>query len=247
MPVKPRTLWGKTEFQKLTPSSKLLYLRFATDPTISVLGVILLDLEVLEATLKLSQPTIRECTKELRQSKFLHFYKNGNDVYVVVLDHFNSIPKSDTSLLKIEKDIKRLPQILVKQLEEFGIHYDAKVVKFKEPTEQEVRDYALSLGYLINAQEFITYYRKKGIEKGKKGMWYNSQGKQVKDWKATLRRVWCKDNKKLERRDDAPEGYEYFFVIHNGDCIAPEKWRNGKPHHSNLIIKTKLEKKYTGR
>jgi hypothetical protein len=64
------------------------------------------------------------------------------------------------------------------------------------PTPEEVREYAESIGYEIDADYFCDYYNEVG--------WVKKNGKAVKDWKATLRN-WKRSEKKKEEEKQADD------------------------------------------
>lgn len=99
---------------------------------------------------------------------------------------------------------------------------------FTPPTPDEVAAHALSKGHVVNGHTFVDYYASND--------WYNKNNKKVRNWKATLERVWCREENKLELVDGAPKGFEYFHItLDNGDRISPESWKNDKPTHSNFL------------
>ena len=247
MSVKLNKLWGTSRFTKLTTNSKFLYLYLTTHNNLTVVGVlsIPMSLMVLETGLELED--IRASAKELIDSKYIHVEGISGNVYFIVPEHFNTIPKSDSSIMKIKKELTSLPEGLVKLLRGLNISTDRKVVKFIEPTTEEIMEYALSQGHKIDAKVFVEYYRGKGKEFGKDGQWLNFKGKPVRDWKATLRNVWFKDENKIKTVDGAPKGFESFYIDFEGKQVFPESWRNGKPHSKNMIVNKALQREYEKR
>ena len=104
MAVKVSKLWSNNNFLKLTNGSKLLYIYLATNPSIMMTGVLNVNLEMLTVQLNLSLKEIRESTQELVKSKFVSVKKIDN-LYFIVKAHFDSVPKSDTSVLKLNKEL----------------------------------------------------------------------------------------------------------------------------------------------
>jgi hypothetical protein len=250
MAVKISKLWSNKSFLKLTNDSKLFYIYLATAPNISSVGVVSLSVEgmaIVKIQTGLSIETIRKSSEELVDAELIHIKRYDEDLYFVVKAHFDSIPKSDTSVLKVTKDLELLPKGLVKYLDTIGINVSRKAVVFQEPTEQEVMDYALSQGYKIDAAAVIAFYRGKAVAYGKEGLWLDSRGKQVKDWKAKLRVVWFKDENKLKTVDGAPKGFESFYINFEGNQVFPESWKDGKPHSKNIAIKKALQAEYEKR
>lgn len=66
---------------------------------------------------------------------------------------------------------------------------DGAKARFRKPTVEEIRDYAESIGYRLDADYFFDYYERAGWKYGK-------NQKPVKDWKACVR-LW--------KRKDAPK------------------------------------------
>lgn len=246
MPVLLAKLWGDTKFQKLSPNSKLVYIYLAYEPSISIVGVVRPNINILPNILNIPIEGIKEGVRELKTKKYIHVskYEDG-EVYFVVLDHFNTIIKSDASVTRINKALSGYPTKLVEYLETVGIKSDVKVVTFSPPTPEEVSKFALSGGYLINGGKLVDFYKSMGEKyKPGSGLWYNSYGKVVKDWKATMRKVWFKPENKLKAVKGSPKGFEFFFVMHKDNMVVPEKWKNGKPWHSNIMLKVELEKEF---
>lgn len=246
MAVKVSKLWGKNSFIKLTNNSKLLYIYLATNPSIMSVGVIGLNIDMVKVQLGLSLEEVRESTTELMDAKFIGV-KKYDELYFVVKAHFDSIPKSDTSVMRINKELNSLPEGLVKYLASMGISTSRKVVTFNEPTSKEVMDYALSQGYQVDAEAFIGFYRGKAEAYGKKGLWVDGRGKQVKDWKAKLRVVWFKDENKLKVVDGAPKGFESFYIDFEGKQVFPESWKDGTPRSKNIAVDRALKREYEER
>lgn len=247
MAVKIGKLWSNSKFSSLSNNSKLFYIYLSTSPSINSVGVCSLDIKVVSIQLDLSVDDLRTSMLELVEKDFILCDNISGELYFTVLGHFNTVPKSDTAVLKVKNDLDSLPAKLVKKLNSKGITVDRKVIKFTEPTEEEVMDYALSQGYKIDAAAVIEYYRSKARQYGKVGLWVDSRGKQVKDWKAKLRVVWFKDEHKLKTVDGAPKGYEHFFINFEGKLVFPESWKNGKPFSKNIAVNKKLQEEYEKR
>lgn len=247
MAVKIGKLWSNNTFLKLTNNSKLLYIYLASNPSISSVGVLSLNLEIAKVQLSMTVDEIREATRELRDSKLVGVKSYDNELFFIIKAHFTSMPKSDTTVLKVTKDLELLPAGLVKYLASLGITTDRKAVVFKEPTAEEIMEFALAQGYQIDADAVIQFYRGKAAAFGKQGLWLDSRGKQVKDWKAKLRVVWFKDENKLKVIDGAPKGFESFYINFEGKQVFPESWKDGKPHSRNIAVKNALIKEYEKR
>ena len=247
MAVKISKLWSDNNFINLTRDSKLFYVYLITNPSILTVGVLSLNLSLMGVQLGMDIKDIREATKELRDSGYIRVDKYGDTVYFIVPAHFSTVPKSDSSVLKINKELQLLPEGLVRLLDSLGINTSRKVVRFKEPTSKEVMDYALELGYKVNADEFISFYRGKAEAYGKKGLWIDGRGKQVKDWRAKLRTVWCRDENKLKTVDGAPKGFESFYIEFEGKSVFPEVWKDGRPYSKNMVVNKALNREYEKR
>lgn len=246
MAVKISKLWSNNRFLNLTNNSKLFYIYLATNPNIMTVGVVSLNLDMLTVQLGLTKDEVREASKQLVDAGLIAI-KKYDELYFIVKAHFDSVPKSDTTVLKINKELDLLPSKLVKFLDSININTSRKAVVFNEPTPDEIMKYALSYGYQINAKAVIDFYRSKAKAYGKEGLWLDSRGKQVKDWKAKLRVVWFKDENKLKVVDGAPKGFESFYIDFEGQQVFPESWKDGKPHSKNIAIKKALQKEYEKR
>ena len=114
---------------------------------------------------------------------------------------------------------------------------------FEAPTPEEVEDYGLSRGYIINGKEFVSFYEDNAKRLGRKG-WYDGRGKQVKDWKAKIRKVWVRRAEKLEPVEGAPEGYEYFVARDGGRIVKATRWKDGKPYGNGIVEDKVLQREF---
>lgn len=244
MGVKVSKLWGNNKFNNLTNNSKLFYIYLITNTSINSVGVLCLNMIVVSAQLNLDVEIIRKSTKELISKGYLYVKKYNESIYFIVPAHFNTLAKSDSSILKITKDLDSLPEKLVIFLDEHNINVKGKVRVFVKPTVKEVLDFSIQNGHNVNAENFINYYQNEADKRGRSDVWINSRGKVVRDWKATLRNVWFKDENKLKECKGAPKGYEYFNVEKDGQIILPDGWRKGKPYSKNFINNRMLIKKF---
>jgi len=247
MAVNVSKLWSDNTFLRFSNNSKLLYIYLATNPNIMTVGVISLNLDLVVLQLGLSVQDIRNATTELVSNRYIEVKKFEGELYFVVPKHFNTVPKSDTTVMKINKELDTLPKGLVKFLDSIGISTNRKVVIFNEPSPEEVMDYSLSQGYKVDADAFINFYRSKAKAYGKEGLWIDGRGKQVKDWKSKLRVVWFKDEHKLKTVDGAPKGFESFYIDFEGKQVFPESWKNGLPHSRNIAVDRQLKNEYEKR
>ena len=247
MSVKISKLWNDTKFQNLTNDSKLLYIYLATNPNIMSVGVINLNIDLATLQLNSNIDIIRGSTKELVESGYIKVYKYDNCLYFVVIDHFNTLPKADSTVAKINRELKTLPDNLVKNLDSLGIKTNRKVVDFEIPSEEDILDFAASKGYIVDAKQFSQFYLDQGKKFGKEGQWVDSKGKQVKDWRAKLRLVWFRDENKLKEVKGAPKGFEFFHITFDGKSAYPDYWKDGKPFSKNFVVTKELQKEYERR
>jgi len=247
MAVNVSKLWSDNKFLKISNNSKLLYIYLATNPNINAVGVISLNLNLVMLQLNLSLEEIREASAELVSIEYLYVKKVVEELYFIIPKHFNTVPKGDTAVLKVNKDLESLPESIVTFLCSIGISSDRKVITFKEPTPEEIMDYALSQGYRVDADACISFYRSKAKAYGKEGLWVDGRGKQVKDWKSKLRVVWFKDENKLKTVDGAPKGFESFYINFEGQQVFPEAWKDGRPYSKNMVVNKALQREYERR
>lgn len=247
MSAKVDKLWKDSWFQTQSSVTKLLYLYLVTNPNLNTVGVFSPNLQVVCIEVGCSLDELRESVKILMDKKLIYVKSYDKVVYFIVPVHFSAIPKAESSVAKVQKVLKTLPEPLVIFLESIGITVNSKVKVLVKPTSQEVTEYGLSLGHLISGDTFIDYYEQQSERYGKKGLWVDGRGTEVRDWKAKLRKIWLKDENKIKGFDDAPKGYEYFHLIENGVPIMPDGWRSGKPWSKNLTTDIMLKREYERR
>jgi hypothetical protein len=187
---------------------------------------------------------LRSCTKVLQENKKVYVKDFNGVVYFILPEHFNSIPKSESTVSKVNKELKSLPEALVSFLDSIGVSVNSKVKEFKKPEPEEIKAYGLSLGHLINPETFINYYEEQSVRYGKNGKWVDGRGTEVRDWKAKLRKVWLKDENKIKTYPDAPKGFEAFYVLHEGSIMIPDGWKNGSPWSKSLTSDIILKREY---
>lgn len=244
MGVKVGKLWGDSKFNSLDKHTKLLYIYLVTNPNLNTVGVFLPNIPVLCTEFGVTLGEFRGLCQNLVDVGFLYAEKVGDIVYFILPKHFNTIPKSESSVLKIQKDLTELPSKVVSKLKSLGITIKSKVKNFEVPTVQEVNDYAISQGYLVQGEDFVNYYNEQSQRYGKKGIWVDSRGKQVRDWKGKLRNIWFKDENKLKQLDGAPKGFEFFHVKIDGKIYFPDSWKDGKPKSRSFAVQMELDKEY---
>lgn len=247
MSVKIDKLWKDSWFQSQEATTKLLYLYLITNPNLNTVGVFSPNIEVACIEINCSIEQFRQGSTKLIEKKLLYVKKYNSTIYFILPAHFSAIPKSESSVSRVNKILQGLPEELVSFLESIGISVNSKVVEFKRPTSEEVAEYAMSLGHLISGDEFIKYYDEQSNRYGKKDVWVDGRGTQVRDWKAKLRKIWFKDDNKLKVVDGAPKGFETFFIVDKGVILTPDGWRNGKPWSKSLPTDITLKREYERR
>lgn len=244
MAVNVAKLFKDSRFNRISDKAKLLYVYLVTNPSLSTVGVLSPNIEVvcLETGCDIEQ--FRNSCRELINNRFLRMKQVDDILYFITPAHFNTIPKSEASVSRVNKAIELLPDEMVDFLESIGITASTKIRPFVKPSVEEVTEYATSKGYLINGVEFVNYYDDITERYGKKGMWVNSYGKQIKDWKATMRKVWFKPDRKIKSFDNAPKGFETFHFIKDGIIITPDGWKNGLPFSKSFTTDIELKKEF---
>jgi len=242
--IKISSLWKNPKFKSLDDTSKLLYIYLATIPSLTTLGICCLTIDVIQLELSKTFDEVRRATVVLVGKGFISVQNSPDGVYFAVLNHFMTLPKTESLAKKALQELETLPEKLKEALSS-NIDIDKKIIKFSEPSEQDVLDYAVSKGFMVNAKDFIDYYRRMAEQFGKSSGWYDSRGKQVKNWQGKLTKVWCKDENKLKKCEDAPKGYEYFHAVLNGRIVYPDYWKDGKPFSKEgLTTNKKLAEEY---
>ncbi len=244
MSTKLSKLWKDGWFKNQSPITKLLYIYLLENPDLNIVGVFSPNTEIICLELNITMDQLRESSQVLVVKKWLLVKSIEGVLYFVVPQHFQSVPKSSSSLERVQKALILLPDELVELLSGLGINTESKTRKFEKPTAQEVTEFALSIGHLITGSEFIDYYDRQSENHGKKGIWVDGRGKEVRDWKSKLRKIWCKDENKIKSCPDAPKGYETFHVFENGVMVTPDGWRSGKPFSKSLTSDIILKREY---
>lgn len=224
-------LWGDAKFNSLSPISKLLYCYLVSQPSISTLGVIDIYLDKIEFDLSLVRHSSPHTLGELSKVGYIIRVLNKDEpqrTKIIVLEHFKSLPKSKSNLRKAIDEGKNSDESLKEILRDIFSSKDFNDDSFTPPTPSEVSKYALSIGYIVKGKDFVEYYTDND--------WYDKNDKKVRNWKAKVRKVWCRDTNKLETADGAPKGFKYFYVeIEEGHRVYPQSWVRGLPSHKNHI------------
>lgn len=247
MAVKIGKLFNDTKFTSLSMHSKLLYTYLSQSPNINTVGVLSLDIQVVCIQIGITVDKLREAMLELVKKDYILCENIDGVVYFVVLDHFHTLPSSDAIIRKSTQELLPLPKKLVQKLHKFNIKPAAKLKEFKEPTIDEVNNYALSQGYNINGKDVVEFYQREAAKRGKKGVWVDSRGKIVRDWRRKIKQVWCKDERKMQPVKDAPKGFEYFHIVVDDKMVFPDYFKNGKPFSKNIAINKQLNRAYEER
>lgn len=232
-------LWGNNKFNSLTNNSKLLYLYLSTTPIINYVGVVQLSPEDIVRSLSFNLGDLRSSTKELIDENYIYVVEDERDIYWIIPSHFSTVGNSDSTIEKIKSDMKSLPKKIVDFLEKIGISANKKKKKFDKPTPDEIQKYGFSMGYFVDGETFYNFYQNN--PKSDDNFWYDGRGKLVLDWKAKLRKVWFKEDRKIKLPKDAPSGYEYFYVMEGEKAVFPTKWENGKPYGYDFTTTKKLQ------
>lgn len=245
MAVKISKLWEDTQFQNLTDQAKLLYLYLATNPQIDILGVLPFRVGLIVEILNLkSLPDLRKYTKELVDKKLIEIYSEDSIVYAVVTGHWNTIPKSQSSVNKIVKVYESSALIIKSKFKDRVNSFGNYIKSFEKPTKEVVQEYCNTLGYRINAKEFIDYYDSQSLKYNKNDIWVDGRGREIKDWKSKLRKVWCKLENKIEKPKETPKGLDDFHILFEGKITYPDSWKRGLPHSKNIAVDIKLKEAY---
>jgi len=229
-------LFNDSKLTELATESRLIYIYLITRPSMNNVGVIKPIISELKGSTGLSVDQLRTHTKSLIESEYLYSY----DKYLVAPICYNK------RVSTVKSEFEQLPRDLRDYLVTIGINplkHTTKAI-FKVPTYREVSEYAMSMGYIFDGKPFVDYYNKNS--KGK-DHWYNKYGKKVINWKGTLLQVWLRGAEKVKKLDNAPEGYEYFFVEKGDGYITPDGWRDGKPCSKDFINDMMLKREYENR
>jgi hypothetical protein len=234
--VKIGKLWGDVRFERLHPIHKLVYLYLISHPSISTLGVVEVDVDRSAYSLGIDPLDIPEAIDALEFEGFLKPVDSDDFAVVIIKDHYLSLSRSKLNVRKAidEGKSSRYKPALRSVYTKNDFELSSG---FTPPSPEEVAEYALSLGYVVNGKEFVEYYGDND--------WYDKNNKKVRNWKAKLKKVWCRETNKLESAPGAPKGFEYFYVtVGEGDRVYPEGWKKGRPTHRNLVYAELLKDEF---
>ena len=241
MAVKIAKLFKDYSFQKLSQEARLLYIYLISNPSLNTIGVFSPDIRVVALEVGITKDQLRSATRELITTNYVHVKEYEGVIYYIIPKHFDTIPNSDRTALKVSKIISTLPKSFVEFLGKLGIKSEAKLITFIKPTPEEVTQYAMSLGHNVSGKEFVDFYDSKS---GTKTYWVDGRNKMVRDWKLKLSKVWCRDENKLTAVPNAPKGFEYFHIVKEDTAHYPDGWRGGKPWSKNFTIDILLKREY---
>ncbi len=229
-------LWRDSSFYKLDIRSKLLYVYLSTSPNINSLGLLNLNIKVSEIETGLSDNDFRSACKELISKGYIIVYGSKKGAYFFVKGHFGTLPRSVSVSKRANKDILSIPNTVLDKMVVDGVLPDIEQHSdFTAPDSKEVEEYSISQGYLVNGKDFVDFYEGNAKRLGKSKGWYDGRGKEVRDWKAKLRKVWFRNADKIPEHRDAPKGFEHYVTWDdNGNIIFPKGWRKGLPYGDNM-------------
>jgi hypothetical protein len=204
-------------------------------------GVLILEPEVFCSELNWSKILLRDTLIRLRDDKFISFVKGDSMTFIILEGFAIKKPKGDATLSKYKEILQEYPK---KVRDLLGIILSRESRVFKKPTPEEVNKYALEQGYLIQGGAFVSFYDNTSADMGVTDLWYDKRGTQVKDWRAKLRNVWFKPDRKFKIPEGAPKGYEYLYIDYNGNIITPDFWKGGLPKSKEFYLNTLLKDEY---
>lgn len=249
MAISVTRIWRAGTFQQLSHNAKLCYIYLITSPGVNSLGLLNTTPESIGFDLKLDDQELRAAVRELIPKLIETFVVEGQ-VYFYIHGHFSTLARSITVSKKAKKEFKELPEAVVEEMERRHLIPDIEQhTEFKPPSVEEIEQYGVSQGHLLDGKFITQFYEGKAKLFRKSTGWYDSRGKEIRDWKAKIRNVWCKDENKIEECKEAPKGFSHFIVKDvGGRLVAPKSWRDGLPYSNNGIADDMLlQKEYKKR
>lgn len=241
MAVKISKLFKDYNFQKLSQTARLLYIYLTTNAQLNTLGVFSPDIRVVALEVGITKDELRVATRELIKSGYVYVKEFNTLIYYIVPSHFGTLANSEATSRKVAKLLSQLPEEFVVFLKSLNITPQMKVVDFNKPTAEEVTKYAMSIGFNLNGKTFVDYY---DSVSDNKDYWVDGRNKRIKDWKAKVKKVWCKPEMELKKVPNAPKGFEYFHVMKDDVAYYPDGWRNEKPWSKSLTVDILLKREY---
>lgn len=237
MSYSPSKLWSEPWFMSLTTQAKLTYIYCASRPGINTLGLFASTPEAMASEIGLSKKDFDQAFMELYPLR-VQVYEISGVFWFLVREYIKGFPNKGGRFETGVKQFYGLPDELQRTLlKNYKLPPMRIVEQFQPPTPEEVTAYGIELGYFIDGQEFVKFYSDRD--------WKDAKGKKVRNWKLKVKSVWAKPEKKIKAHKDAPEGFEHFFVMHNGRAIFPAEWKHGLPYGESLIEDSLLQNKYT--
>lgn len=207
------------------------------------MGVVNQSPEFISSVIKINVDELKTATKDLIDQKMLFVKKINDEIYFIIPSHFSTVGKSDSMIEKIKSDLKSLPDEIQMFLKSIGVTASSKRKIFVKPTPEEVSEYALSLGYLINGKEFCDFYENSQLSDEQ--FWFDSKGKLISDWKKKLKVVWCKEKNKITIMEGVPKGFETWVVkTEQGEVLTPDGWKDGKPVSKDFVKQKILQREF---
>lgn len=247
MAINISRLWRDASFHSLGVESKLLYIYLSTSPNINSLGLLCISVDVAMMELGVGEEVFRSSCSELVRGGYIRIYNHNGTLWFMVVGHFDTLPKSIAVSNKANKEILKVPEIVLDKMVVDGVLPEIEQhSEFNPPTPEEVTEYAMKEGYLLDGKKVVDYYTNQAELFNKKKGWYDSRGKEVRNWKNKVKRVWLRNLEKMKAGKDAPEGYEYFCVNTEDGIVQAISWRNGKPYAGNIVDDKLLQSKYEG-
>ena len=235
MAVQTSKLWSEPWFMKLKPLSKLIYLYCLTRPGVNTLGLFVSTPQEIIGQLTITMEQFNTYLIALVKDNHLVIKEDEGLYWFWITDYVKGFPKKGARFETGVKQFNKLPY----KIQHFIKSYlpPMMIVNATEPpTPEQVSEYALQMGYLIDGKEFVDYYQNLD--------WKDTRGKKVHNWKTKVRQVWCKKDRKIEPVKGAPEGFEFFHAKHEDRIIFPTKWTGGKPYGKSIIEDQLLQKEF---
>lgn len=242
--VDVRKLWNNGVFQQLSVEGKLLFVYLTSNPSLNTAGVVCLNPDSAANTLGMDLSIFRKATQELVDKKYIYVKAYEGLIYFIIPSHFSTLPSNGGTVEKIKSDMAGMPDELQDYLESIGISAGKKYKTFVKPLPEEIEAYCLSQGHFVNGNEVYDYYERVSKARKKTEIWVDKNGTQIRDWKMKLKNVWCKPTNKLQKRDKAPKGFEYFFVSIDGKLYFPDTWKDGRPKSEDFTVNRALNNKF---
>ena len=236
--ISVKSIWRDIVFRGLSPHSKLLYLHLSTNPRLDTIGMTIQDEFEISQVLNMELEDVMKAFTELENNELVMRFTHDKYLYIYIPNHFKTLPKVERTYIKAQEDLLEMPDHIAVAIKEKGKYPELNMyANFVKPTEEQVRIYAMEIGYCLDSEEFIGFYEERG--------WKDTRGRVVKNWKSKVR-FWCKNKQKIPIRKEAPKGFQYFYIVHESEIIIPDYWVGEVPmcNNGSLIINMKLKEGY---